>query len=125
MKTLKLIAVALLFSVILPASFAHATTNTFFNSYADFYTVGSNGSTTAQSSFSNNQTPYLFVEINNPAVSIPTTLTFISESNPSLTNIYSTATFSNSNTLWFNLDSVLNAPGTWTINGISYIPNSN
>lgn len=119
MKTINRLLIATLFLIALPATFAHAQ---FFNNYAEFYTVGSNGSTTAQTTFQVNQNPYLYVEISNPAVPLNVDLTFTDQTNGA--NTFSTATFSNQNQLWINLDQILTKPGTWTIYGVTDTPNN-
>ena len=124
MKAVKFAVITLMFSILLPLSKAHAT---FFSPYANLYTVGSQGSTTAQTDFYGNQLPYLYVQLpNTPPTAGPaaTQLTFTAWQDPSASNIYSTVTNSTANQIWVSFSqsywNSIENPGTWNITAVSF-----
>jgi hypothetical protein len=121
MKFTPLALIALLFSVLLPANFAHAD-----NTYAEAYAVGSNGSTTFQSTFTLNQQPYIYVQFYNapPVGSLTNETTFSVWQNPSGVTQPSLSTVSSSNQLWISFTpsewNSIKKVGTWDTTQFSF-----
>jgi hypothetical protein len=112
MKALKFAIIALMFSIVLPLSNAHATS--FFSTYAELYTVGSQGSTTQQTTFTAGQTPWLYVELFPTAPSDPT---LVNRSNSFLVQSPTGTTLSkgtsSGNQFWVSYAD--STPGLWTV----------
>jgi hypothetical protein len=123
MKIIPLALIALLSSILLPANFAHATASP----YAEAYAVGTNSSTTPQSSFTLNEQPYIYVQFYNgtpPAGSLNNEMTFSTWQTPNGTSLTPIETTSSSNQLWISFSpSVWNnvkQVGTWDTTQLSF-----
>ena len=128
MKTIKFVMFALLLSNFVPLNLAHAYTD---NPYAELYAVGSNGSTVAQSYFTIDQQPWLFIKFYNaPAAGSFDNIINLStwQNTTNMASYSPTVGTSNANEIWISFSqsqwNAIKALGTWDTSEISLLPGS-